>query len=338
MNVGIVGAGLIGKKRAQALKEFEDKLIAVADVDQGNRDAFVKVYPCEGFNSWEKMFGSVSLDAVIVATPNKFLAPAVTGAAKKRMHILCEKPLGRNPVESLKMVRAAQKAGVVLKTGFNHRHHPGIRKAWELVHGGEIGALFFLRARYGHGGRAGYDREWRGDPDLAGGGELLDQGVHIVDLFRWFAGDFHTAFGYVNTYFWDISPLEDNGFALFRAESGIIAEMHTSWTNWKNIFSFEVFGRDGFVAVEGLGGSYGKEVLTLGKRKPESGPPETETFVFDGPDHSWIDEWREFRSAVKEHRAPLADGMDGYRAVEMVHAVYQASMSGRQVKLSKTVK
>ena len=231
------------------------------------------------------------------------------------------------------MMSACKAARVILKTGFNHRHHPAIWKAHELVEAGEIGDLFFLRARYGHGGRPGYDKEWRGDPELAGGGELLDQGVHIVDLFRWFAGDFAEGFGYIGRYFWDIDPLEDNGFALFKTSSGIIAEMHTSWTNWKNIFSFEVFGEKGFLSIDGLGGSYGRETLTFAKRRPESGPPIIETFEYDGPDQSWVEEWKEFRSAIREGRQPTGNGFDGYRANQMIYAVYEASRSGRTIKI-----
>ena len=179
-------------------------------------------------------------------------------------------------------------AGVILKTGFNHRHHPAIWRAHELCAEGAIGPLMFIRAVYGHGGRPGYDKEWRADADLSGGGELLDQGVHIVDLCRWFLGDFAEVFGSTATYFWDLghfesagrdSPraangqsvapssisLEDNAFALLRTADGRVAQFHTSWTQWKNRFSFEVFGRDGYLRVEGLGGSYGVERLEVGR-------------------------------------------------------------------------
>jgi len=333
MKVGIVGAGLIGKKRAQALKESFDVLQCVAEIHEERLHAFSKEFCCRGYLSWQDMLEKENVDVWIVATPNKFLAPVVVAAAEKRIHVLCEKPLGRNPDESLRMVNACREAGVRLKTGFNHRHHPAIWKAHELFDAGEIGKLHFLRARYGHGGRPGYDKEWRGNADLAGGGELLDQGVHIVDLFRWFAGDFTEGFGYLGRYVWDIAPLEDNGFALFKTASGIIAEMHTSWTNWKNIFSFEVFGDRGYLSIDGLGGSYGKETLTFGKRKPESGPPVLETFEFEGPDRSWIEEWQEFRRAIEENREPLASGHDGYKAVQMVHAVYEADRTGCSVKI-----
>jgi len=334
MKIGIVGAGLIGRKRAQALAEFQDELCCVAEIDDKTLQSFVADFPCNGYQSWQEMFEKENFAGVIAATPNKFLAPVVTTAAEKGIHVLCEKPLGRNPQESHKMVASCQKANVVLKTGFNHRHHPGIWKAHEIMESGQIGEPFFLRARYGHGGRPGYDKEWRGDPDLAGGGELLDQGVHIMDLFRWFAGDFTEAFGYLSTYFWDIKPLEDNGFALFKTASGVVAEMHTSWTNWKNIFSFEIFGEKGYLTINGLGGSYGVETLTFGKRRPESGPPIIEETVFDGPDLSWVEEWKEFRSAIQEGREPIASGLDGHKANQMVYAVYEANEKRRAIEIA----
>ena len=329
MRVGIVGAGLIGRKRAQALLDSHDHVTAAADTDRDRLAAFCRDFPCRGYLSWEEMLDIESLEAVVIATPNKFLAPVLKKAAGRGLHVLCEKPLGRNPEESKSMVKACRDHGVVLKTGFNHRHHPAIWKAHEIVESGTIGRLFFLRARYGHGGRPGYDKEWRGDPDLAGGGELLDQGVHVVDLFRWFAGDFAEAFGWVQRYFWEVGPLEDNGFALFKTETGIVAEMHTSWTNWKNVFSFEVFGEKGFVAIEGLGGSYGRETLVKGIRKPQSGPPDVEMVEFEGPDRSWVEEWAEFRSAIEEGREPLAGGKDGLEAVRMVYAVYESNRTGK---------
>lgn len=333
MNIGIVGAGLIGKKRAHALDEFPDVVQSIAEIDENRLRSFLEEFRCQSYQSWQEMLERESLDAVVVATPNKFLAPVVKAAAESGMHVLCEKPLGRNPQESLEMVNACQRGGVLLKTGFNHRHHPAVWKAHKLVQSGDIGDIYFLRARYGHGGRPGYDKEWRGDPDIAGGGELLDQGVHVVDLFRWFVGDFSEGFGYVRRYFWDVDPLEDNGFALFKTTSGVVAEMHTSWTNWKNIFSFEIFGEKGYLSIDGLGGSYGRETLTVGKRRPESGPPIIETFEFNGSDNSWVDEWREFRSAIMEGRKPMADGFDGYKANQMIYAIYEANNRGKSVRL-----
>jgi len=247
-------------------------------------------------------------------------------------HVFCEKPLGCNTEESRKIIEAATKGAVILKTGFNHRHHPAIAKAKQLLDNGEIGVLCFIRCRYGHGGRPGYEKEWRADKDLCGGGELLDQGVHVVDLFRWFAGDFNEAFGYTPTYFWD-TKVEDNAFAIFKNKHGVVATMHTSWTQWKNVFSFEIFGKDGYLVIEGLGGSYGPETLKIGKRRPESGPPDERVFKFQGPDISWKEEWKEFISAIKNNKEPIGNGWDGYMANRMIEVIYESVQRGKVVKL-----
>jgi len=206
-------------------------------------------------------------------------------------------------------------------------------KAHELAQSGKIGHLMSIRAAYGHGGRPGYDQEWRANADLSGGGELLDQGVHIVDLCRWFLGDFIQACGMLGTWFWQMAPLEDNGFALLRAAGGQIATLHTSWTQWKNLFRMEIFGRDGYLLVNGLGGSYGAERLTLGIRRPESGPPLEESWDFTGPDPSWREEWQEFTAAIREGRQPLGNGHDGYQAARIIDAVYESARTGRVVDI-----
>ena len=247
-------------------------------------------------------------------------------------HVLCEKPLGRNTAEAESMLESAKQNSVILKTGFNHRHHPAIAKAKEVADSGEIGGIMFLRCRYGHGGRPGYEKEWRADKNLCGGGELLDQGVHVVDMFRWFAGDFDEAFGYTRTCFWDMD-VEDNAFAMFTNKTGVVAMMHTSWTQWKNLFSFEVFGEDGYLIVDGLGGSYGTETLKIGKRKLQGGAPDEQMLEFPWKDVSWQLEWQEFTSSIKQNTQPIGSGWDGYQAEKMLDAVRQAAQTGKAAKI-----
>jgi len=334
MQVAIIGAGLIGNKRAAAIRKLpECKLVAVCDLNLERAKKLAQEFGAEAYQSWEEMgTRRDDIELVIVATINKFLAPIALFFLERGKHVLCEKPLGRNASESKLMVEAARERGVKLKTGFNHRHHPGIARARQLVAEGQIGKISFLRCRYGHGGRPGYEHEWRADKDLCGGGELLDQGVHVVDLFRWFVGEFHEAFGYLSTYFWKME-VEDNAFALFKTKAGQIAFMHTSWTQWKNLFSFEVFGSEGYVVVEGLGGSYGPQRLRIGRRRPEGWVPEEEFIDFPGEDISWEEECKELVQAIKENREPLGSGWDGYQANRMLGAVYESVRLGRPVNL-----
>ena len=334
MKVGLVGTGLVGNRRAKVVKQFEDTdLIMVADVDIERAKLVAEEFGCEVTANWEEVVTRDDVDVIIVSTPHKFLAPISIEAMNNGKHVLCEKPLGRNPDEVKEMVEVAQANRVKLKTGFNHRHHLGIQKARELVDAEVIGELNFIRCCYGHGGRPGYEKEWRANAEIAGGGEMLDQGVHAIDLFRWFLGDFCEVVGFTATRFWDIAPVEDNAFALFRTERGQIASLHASWTQWKNLFSFEIFGQDGYVLVNGLGGSYGTEHIIWGKRRPQSGPPLEERFDFPGDDISWHEEWKEFVAAIREDREPMANGYDGWQAVRMVYAVYESNEKGCVVKL-----
>jgi len=333
MKVGIVGCGLIGNRRAQVAQASGDEVLLVADIKPERAQMTAKTVGAEWTDDWRGVTSHPQIEAVVVATVNKTLLPITRAALQSGKHVLCEKPLGRNAWEAKEMMETAQKANRVLKVGFNHRHHPALWRAQKMAQSGKIGPLMSIRAAYGHGGRPGYDQEWRGDPELAGGGELLDQGVHVIDLCRWFLGDFVQVSGMLGTWFWQVAPLEDNGFALLRTAQGQVAQIHTSWTQWKNLFRFEIFGRDGFLLINGLGGSYGVETLTLGKRRPESGPPLMETWEFPGPDISWQTEWEEFKKAIQEGRQPLGSGPDGYQAARVIDAIYESSKTGRVVEL-----
>jgi predicted dehydrogenase len=360
LGVAIIGAGLIGFKRAAVINKVPGcRLVATVDL---NESAARRLAAQWGGDFGKESDGTVrreDVDIVVVSATNDASAAISMEALRNGKNVLCEKPMGRSVEESEKIMNAARGKGVVVKVGFNHRHHPAIFKAKELVQKGEIGPIYSIRCRYGHGGRPGYDQEWRARREISGGGELLDQGVHIADLFRWFLGDFEEAFGYTPTYFWDMK-VEDNAFAMFRTQKNQVAMMHTSWTQWKNLFSFEVFGESGYVIVEGLGGSYGMETLKIGKRKKElknrktenenhkiindhaisdlcssylGGPPDEEIIEFPGPDISWEMEWREFISAIREGRSPLGNGQDGLEANRMIEAVYRSTRENRPVKI-----
>ena len=324
IHVAVIGCGLIGKRRAcEAAEHPNSKLLMVADINPMAAGELAKEYGCRALTDWREVIASPEVDAVAVATHNGMLAEITIAALEAGKHVLVEKPMGRNLMEALKMAAATREQ--VLKIGFNHRYHPGIFKAYQLYKQGLIGDIISIRVRYGHGGRPGYEKEWRGNPELAGGGELTDQGVHIADLIHWFAGLPTEAFAYLQTAVWPIAPLEDNGFGLFRFANGAVANFHTSWTQWKNLFSFEVYGTNGALTVEGLGKSYGVERLVAALRKPEGGVPDMKEMVFDQPDFSWKLEWEEFLAAVETGSPYLGTPEDGVAAMRMLDALYRSA-------------
>jgi predicted dehydrogenase len=311
----------MGHRRADALEDAV--LVAVADVDERRAHELAGRFPgCVEDTDWRRVVGRDDVDAVIVATTNDGLATITRAAVERGKHVLVEKPAARTAAELEPVAAAARTAGVTVKVGFNHRFHPAALKAHALFAEGAIGPLLYIRGRYGHGGRLGYEREWRADPRRAGGGELLDQGVHLFDLARWFAGDFVDATGLVATYYWEM-PVEDNAFVLLRTATGVAAWLHASCTEWKNLFSFEIFGRGGKLQLDGLGGSYGAEQLTLHRMKPEMGTPDTQVWAFPGEDTSWRAEWRHFVDALAGKTQPWSSLDDTLAVLNLVERVYR---------------
>jgi predicted dehydrogenase len=315
--VGIVGCGLIGKKRAANLAGQE--LACVCDLNESLAKELAAQYSCR-FTSDYKQLVSSDVDIVVISTSNNMLVPIALDAVKNKKHVLIEKPGARNPEEMKTLIEAVKDTRIKVKVGFNHRYHPAMLKAKDLLKERSLGDMMFIRARYGHGGRIGYDKEWRAKKKISGGGELLDQGCHLIDLGRMFLGDFVDAVGYVPRYFWDME-VEDNGFALLRTRKGQVMQLHASWTEWKNLFSFEIMCRNAKIEINGLGRSYGAETLTLYRMKPEMGPPDKEVFAFEGEDSSWEREFDDFVKAIREDR-PIYDIDDAYACLKIIYELY----------------
>ena len=323
LGVGIIGCGLIGQKRAKALGKG-GKLVACADIHlkraqelAGNR--------AEAFANWRELLAMPEVDAVVIATLHDSLAEITLAAIETGKHVLVEKPAARNPQELEPVMAASAKSGVKVHVGFNHRYHRAMRKAKELIDADALGELMVLRARYGHGGRVGYDREWRARPELSGGGELIDQGPHLTDLSRWFLGqEFVEIQGFAHTYYWDM-PVDDNGFLLLKTAKQQAAFLHASCSEWKNLFSTEIYGRNGKLEISGLGGSYGVERLTWYKMLPEMGPPETTAWEYPMGDDSWAVELAEFYDDIRLDRAPAAGLNDAYESLKIIHHIYKES-------------
>jgi predicted dehydrogenase len=318
MKVGIVGCGLIGEKRAASAEGHE--ILVANDLNSDRARALTAKYGGSVAAHWRDVIAA-DVDAVIVATTHGALAEVALAAVEAGHHVLVEKPAGRNSAEVFPVVQAARAKGRVVKVGFNHRFHPSLQKAKALVDAGQAGPLMYIRGRYGHGGRPGMETEWRCVPELSGGGELIDQGPHLIDLSRWFLGDLNLEYGIAPTLFWDI-PTDDNCFLALRSATGQVAWLHATWTEWKNMFSFEIVGRNAKLVIDGLGGSYGLERLTFYKMLPQMGPPETTIWEYPFADTSWKLEFEDFAAAIREGRRATGDIEDAYEVLKIVDKVY----------------
>lgn len=323
MKVGIIGCGLIGRKRAESFGSAAT-LVACADKDLERARGLAAKAGARASADWQAVVDAEDVEIVVIATPHDSLAQITLAAIQAGKHVLVEKPAARSANELEPVAIEAEQRNALVRVGFNHRYHRAFRKAREIVDTGALGELMFLRARYGHGGRLGYEKEWRADVKLSGGGELIDQGVHLIDLARWFLGDFATVDGTATTSFWDM-PVDDNAFLMLRTAKQQVAWLHASATEWKNTFSMEIYGRDGKLQIEGLGGSYGTERLTWYRMLPQMGPPETTAWEYPMADDSWSAELAAFLEDIREHRSPSPNLRDAVAALRVVQHIYERS-------------
>ena len=324
MNYAIIGCGLIGKKRLAGLPAGS-KLAVACDTNPARAAELVKLANTgRAVADFKQAIASPEVDAVIAATFNSMLAEVSAAAICAGKPVLVEKPAGVSVKQIDELIALAKQHSVCVRVGFNHRYHPAFIKAREILASGVMGELMFIRGRYGHGGRVGYDKEWRANPKLSGGGELIDQGIHLIDLARWFLGDFKKIGGHATTYFWNM-PVDDNAFLSLQTAKGQTAWLHVSCTEWKNLFSFEIYGRHAKLHIEGLGGSYGVEKLYHYQMKPEMGPPDTKLYEFPGPDESWRIEMTEFERDVQLKRKPDAGLAEARAALQIVEQIHRKS-------------
>jgi predicted dehydrogenase len=298
LRVAVVGCGLIGSKRAAALPPG-DSLVGCFDVNPSAAAAFAERHGCPVFAALDDLLASVP-DVVVVATVHDCLAPLAERCLAAGSHVLVEKPAGISSAEIDRLSTLSREAGRLVKVGFNHRFHPAVARAVAEVRSGEHGDLLHLRGLYGHGGRPGYDREWRADPARSGGGELIDQGMHLLDLSHWAAGPLPLHSALLRTHFWE-TPVEDNAALILgdsSSRTGPWAMLHVSWTEWRNRFLLEFYCRTAKIRVDGLVRSYGPQRLRIYRMAPSLGPPSVEEVAYPDEDLSWGREWANFASAI----------------------------------------
>lgn len=331
MNCLVFGYGYMGRIRYQSLRKnpsvnritVVDPVLDPASVTELNG----ALLPLGSEVPWQ------GHDAAFICTPNNVTAGLCVEALHRCRNVFCEKPPGRNWEEFSHIVEAAaQVPSHTLVFGFNHRLHPSVQSAKALLDEGSMGEILYVKGTYGKSGGARYRESWRNDAEVAGGGILLDQGIHMLDLFQLFMGPLSVVDAVLTDSFWKCG-VEDNALILLKSARGVPAFLHSSATLWKHTFRMEIGCRDGYLVAGGFlskTGSYGREQLVIGKRQFEDealalGNPREEIIHFDR-DESWDREVNEFIAAVQEGR-PATHGVlrDAQQVMRLVQEVYRIS-------------
>lgn len=320
MKWGLIGCGVIGERRVLALPDG----VQLASCFDPNQERSQKVASATGARickSEDEVLNPSEISAVIVATVNSVLVPVIQKAVSKGIAVLVEKPAARSHQELAK-VNASK---VPVKVGFNHRFHPAFFDLVSEIQKNPDDPIMFIRAQYGNGARVGFDREWRSKVEISGGGELLDQGVHVLDLASVLLPNLEVLSGYSRTHYWDM-PVDDNTWAILKDQkTGATFTFHVSSTEWKNEFRFEVYTRKRKYQWLGLGKSYGLERLLIYKMKPEMGPPDFEERDYPGEDLSWKTENTNFLKALIGETEINGGYKDALRCLKLVDDIYKKS-------------
>lgn len=327
LNVGIIGFGKMGRIRAHSVEKSGRARIA-AIYDQVAPDAPYVLAP-----SAQAIIDDPAIDAVFVCTPNYLNRPLTISALDAGKHVFCEKPPAFNAAEVREIMAAEARSGRVLMYGFNHRHHSAVMKMKEIVDAGTYGRILWMRGRYGKSVDADFLNTWRAKKAMAGGGILLDQGIHMLDLFMHLGGDFDEVQAVVSNLYWKTDGIEDNVFAIMRnTKSGLVASLHSTMTQWRHLFSLEVFLESGYMVLNGLktsSGTYGQEVLTIAKNRttaPAATWNDEERIVFE-VDTSWDSEVGMFFDAILDGRpVTLGTSRDALRTMTAIDRIYSNTL------------
>ena len=333
LRVGIAGYGVVGKRRRAVIDQHPAfATVAVSDVrlgDDGTFDDGVRYY-----DDFRKLYAD-PLDVLFVCLTNDVAAEATIRGLEGGMHVFCEKPPGKD-LADIARVRAVEHhhPQLKLKYGFNHRYHDSVRDALALVQGASLGRVINLRGVYGKSAIINFESDWRTQRAKAGGGILLDQGIHMVDLLRLFAGEFTQVHSFISNSFWN-HDVEDNAYALMRTAAGVVAMLHSTATQWRHRFHLDIACAKGALTLSGLlsgSKSYGAETLTVAWADPDddSGDPREEVKRYD-KDNSWRDEIAEFADAILHDKAIVSgSSADALETMQLVYRIYCADPEWRE--------
>ena len=332
LRVGIAGYGVVGRKRRVYIDEHPN-LRTVGVCDQRYPGPTTLSDGVRTFPNYEQLLEE-SLDILFISLPT-YLAPEVTIAGLKHgLHVFCEKPPSRD-VDGIERVIEVEneRPDLVLKYGFNHRYHHSVREAIKIVQSGELGTIVNLRGVYGKSQIIPFSGGWRAKREYAGGGILLDQGIHLLDLMRMFSGEYVDVKSFVSNTYWR-HDVEDNAYALMRDDKGCIAILHSSATQWQHRFSLDIALTEGYLQLRGIlsgSKSYGEEKLIKGYRdEADTGTAREEVFVYV-EDPSWRDEIWEFADAVLNgSEITYGSSADALATMKLVYRIYWSDPEWRE--------
>ncbi|MDO8571542.1 MAG: Gfo/Idh/MocA family oxidoreductase [bacterium] len=328
LKCGIVGYGYMGEIRKRVIESHPR--CALVGIVETNKEKQSVIHGCQIFSSFEELLQH-DVDIIFVCTPNRYAPALCIKSLQQGKHVFCEKPPGRT-VEDVRNIIKAEKEnpGVKLMFGFNHRFHPVMLRAKEIIESGQLGSILNLRGLYGKSRGLDFRQSWRNDKEISGGGILLDQGIHMLDLFRYYCGDFEMVKCFTSNTFWNFD-VEDNAFVILQNKKRQHAFLHSSATMWKNTFQFDMTLTGGYMRIGGFlskSGCYGRETLTIAKRQLENitsavGDPLEEIIYFDH-DESWDLEVQEFIRCIDEHASvTMSSSHDALRVMEIIEQAYE---------------
>lgn len=332
IHFALIGAGKHGARWAGVLAK--DKNVSLDIIYDNKIDNAIRLakqvcgskFVCIVAKDINKILENKEINAVLVVVPHKYLSPITELAFKAGKHVLCEKPGAITSRQIKKNADLAKKKGLVYKIGYNYRFHDAFKRARKLFDKGVIGKLVFIRAKHGFGGRTGYEKEWRINKDIGGGGHLHDQGVHMIDMAKSFMGEIKEVKGLMSSNYWK-SGTEDNGFVLLKDKNNVIASIHSSLTQWKRTHAFEIYGTKGYLIIEGLGMRYGDgEKLIVGKCTKDPDKPREKVVVCNPvADNSLAFELEEFISAIRKGTPISPVPMEASETLKIIEEIYRTN-------------
>jgi predicted dehydrogenase len=325
LRIGIIGYGKMGITRHKAINDSNmGEVVAISEPNYG------RTYENLPNLTHQQIINHNGIDAILVCTPNHLNKRLTIQSLLAGKHVFCEKPPAFTAEEVNQIIQAEVKSGKKLMYGFNHRHHDSVIRMKQIVDSGDYGRVLWMRGRYGKSVTEDYFNNWRAKKELAGGGILLDQGIHMLDLFLYLGGDFDRVKAEVSNLYWNLE-VEDNAFVILKnTTNGMAASLHSTMSQWRHLFSLEVFMEKGYMVLNGIitsTMSYGEEVLSIAKNRSAAPAAtwkdEVKTQYID--DHSWRYEMEHFFNAIRnDTEVTIGNSADALKLMTIIDEIYKS--------------